>query len=448
MADLDRVKAYEEVETRLGALASPQIRPGLERAEVLYRAIGSPQDFPVIHVAGTNGKGSTSAYLASMLAQGGYRTALYTSPHLLHAGERLLIDGQVLPPERWLQAVEVLESVIARTPTLKDQRPSYFEVFTAAAFWLIAQEQVQIAVVETGMGGRLDATNLLNHRELSVITPIALDHMAYLGATVERIAAEKFGIVQTGGRALFVGGGPELNEQFHSICVDREALGSVLEEDCQVQILETSLEGNLFRLTTPEGTGLWRERLLGTHQPLNAALALRAMELLGPSFPCSAEDRRRGLEKAHWPGRLELISSNPMVFLDGAHNPHGMEALAQSLKALFGPRRPLTVVYATMSDKKYMEGLAALRRTLGRIRLICTEVPGSLRSEKALTLASKASALRWPWPPRAMADPFAAIEEAILQGDPLLCCGSLYFIGHVRQSLVERYHARRCGRDR
>ncbi len=379
--------------------------------------------------------------MAFMLMEGGYKTALYTSPHLLHAGERLLINGAPLPAERWMKAADAVEAAIKGTEVLRLNPPTYFEIFTAAAFLLIAEEQVQAAVIETGMGGRFDATNLLKDCRLAIITPIGMDHMEFLGGTIEEIASEKFGIIHSGDRALFIGGGPKLNEQFRSVCSEVGAFGSVFEEDCELTTLESSLNGNLFRLRTPDGTALWNEPLLGVHQPQNGALALRAMELLQGDFPCSQEARSRGMAKTQWPGRLELISENPLVLIDGAHNPHGMEALARSLKALLAEDRPLTVVYATMSDKNYMESLEILHNTGRQIRLVCTEVPHNHRSEIASKLAEKASSISWSFPPQSFDNPFSATEIALSFGDPLLFCGSLYFIALVRRNLIERFQS-------
>lgn len=424
--DHQMTKCYEQIERQL------------ERVRILYDVLGHPQTFPAVHLAGTNGKGSTAAFLESMYRFGGYRTALYTSPHLTHLGERLLINGKPLEPKDWFDATQRVIEAVETHPWLREHRPTYFENLTAVAYLLISQNDPEIAIVETGMGGRLDATNLLDDCRLSIITPIDWDHMEFLGNSLEAIAQEKFGIIKKGRPALFGANHSFLLPLFEETCRNYSASAFSMVDSTITDVVP-SLEGSSFTLTTPMGVHSWQTELLGTYQPQNAALALRATEILNDSFPLDVKTRYEGLKKTRWPGRLELLSRNPDLILDGAHNPHGMWGLINSLRTFYGDS-PITVVFTAMADKNYGEELKGLAENL-KVRLICTQIPFNGRCETAEKIRAVAREFSFIEPPVAIEDPWDAFCKAKGLKKPVVLCGSLYFIGAMRFQIVKSLHS-------
>ena len=426
----DQFTKWDELENLMVSRSAPGAHPGLARITYLLKVLANPQDFPAIHIAGTNGKGSTSSFLTSLYQAGGYKVGLYTSPHLIHMGERLCINGNVVPYEDWCHGAEVIEEAIMKDARLRSDRPTYFETFTAVAFWLLKQAKVDIAVIETGLGGRLDATNTLLDKRMAVITPIGMDHMEFLGNTLEEIAGEKFGIMTPGCKALFYGHQGDLDELFLRAASQVPCQASLMNE-CSIEEVSMTPRGTDFVLRTPLGANQYRSSLVGAFQSRNASLALRATELLQDQFPLSVEARQKGVSQARWPGRMEFVSHSPDVMFDGAHNAHGLKALAESLKQLYG-NQPLTLLFAAMADKNYGEGLKILTDALN-VDLIFTQVPNNSRSATAEQLCSVGSALRLLSAPMAEPDMIKALQKAIALNRPTIVCGSLYFIGALRR---------------
>jgi dihydrofolate synthase/folylpolyglutamate synthase len=305
---------YQRALTRLlRSESTPKL--GLERTQTLLQALGNPQDhFKTIHIAGTNGKGSTCAFLASLLRQNFDRVGMYTSPHLLCARERILFNNDLIDEQLFCEAEHAVFEAAARI----NEQPTFFERVTAMAFWAFAQKKVDIAVIEVGLGGRLDATNVI-HPVASVITRIDLDHCEFLGDTIESIAFEKAGIIKqrvpviTGWqdeRALFV---------LQKLALDRECDLIDVKEPCQAEL-----------------------SLNGDHQTHNAALAMNAVKAAGISL--TQAEIQQALAKTFWPGRLELIQTDPPILIDGAHNPAGIRALVRYLEKR---SEPLNLVMGT-----------------------------------------------------------------------------------------------------
>ena len=390
----------------------------------------NPTDLPAIHIAGTNGKGSTAAHLDAMLRVAGYKTALYTSPHLQVIGERLRVNGALLPVSSWLEALDEVQKAL---DACHECRLGYFQIFTAAAFWLMKRESVEAAVIETGLGGRNDATNVLSSPLLSVITPLGMDHMHLLGNTLESIASHKFGIIKPGGRALFCGSPAEMNGLFLQTCLQQKARGEIFTDGCRISDVRCSLDGGEFTLRTPVGAKSWFTPLVGAFQPENAALAVRSLEIIADVLPVSEADMCAGLAAVRWPGRMDVFRRDPDLILDGAHNPHGAAALVRSLLSLYGSDAQISFVYASMADKNYMGALEQYARAFSRAKLFCTEMAGFARCEKADTLAAKARILPWSEAPAVYAEPARALRAALDRGGPVIVCGSLYFIARMRE---------------
>ncbi|MEA3283444.1 MAG: folylpolyglutamate synthase/dihydrofolate synthase family protein [Synergistota bacterium] len=440
MSEKIDIERYDEIEKLMMDLSSPGIHPGLGRVIRLLNIMGNPErSFPAVHVVGTNGKGSTSAMIEAALRSSGYSTALYTSPHLLHFGERLTLNGECVSPEDWRRAILRIFECVDEDPSLKEDRPTYFEIMTVCALALISERSPDIAVIEAGMGGRLDATNVLDDVRLSVVTPIALDHSDYLGDTVESVAEEKFAVIRDGGRAIFAGdGGGQLSRRFREICDRRGCVDIVADETIEIDLdsLSLSLSGTAVSLKREGETVDLVLSLLGRYQADNARMAYLACDILREDFPCiNKADLLRGFSSTKWPGRLEVLRKKPALLLDGAHNPHGMSALVASLGDLIGSRS-LGVVYTSMSDKDYTTVLGILSDGIS-CRLYCTEVPDNERCAEAERLVQAAKDMRWTASPIAVADPSRALDLASEECDIVVGCGSLYLLSWIYRNYVK-----------
>ena len=334
---------YTQAITYLYGLQRFGVKLGLENIRRLLAALGEPhRRFPSILIGGTNGKGSTASFLASILRASGCRVGLYTSPHLLEFTERIRVDGRAIAKVSVARLTNELRSIVAdlftsphtsqlapRTPS----HPTFFEVTTALAFLHFFRSNVDYAVVEVGLGGRFDATNVLDH-ELAVITNIALEHQDYLGKTLGAIAAEKAGIVREGKHVVTAVDAPEALAVIAEACRVRGANLVTVHATCEWKIIESDLSGQRFVVSQAgEPTGEFAIRLLGRHQVTNAVSALASARLLrARGAAISERSIREGLRHARWPGRLQLIPGPPLVILDAAHNPAGAHALRAFLE--------------------------------------------------------------------------------------------------------------------
>jgi dihydrofolate synthase/folylpolyglutamate synthase len=417
----------------LDELAASGIKLGLEPIRRLLAALGSPQNaVPAIHVAGTNGKGSTAAFLASMLSEAGYKVGLYTSPHLVSVEERIAVDGQPISPEAFAAAATAVrhrgDSLIAAKAL--ERAPTYFEFLTAMAFHLFQREGCDFQVVEVGMGGRLDATNVIDKPLACIITRIDHDHSEHLGQTLEAIAAEKAGIARAGVPTLTFERRPE------TVAALRDAVqkaGGTLIEVARGFAASTDPVGNV---TVKVGRSTFHDLpvpLPGEHQVENLALALRVLELLATrGFTVSQDQAQMGVANTRWPGRLEVVRTNPTVLLDGAHNPAGARALAAYLDTLSGNGR-LFLVFGAMKDKDIAGILGPILPRAHKV--LVTRAPiERAADEKALAeLARGQHADVTP-----VATPAAALRKALdlaAAGDTILVTGSLILVGEVKRQL-------------
>jgi dihydrofolate synthase/folylpolyglutamate synthase len=412
--------------------SSPGIRPGLQRVEKLLRIIGDPQDkFPAIHVVGTNGKGSTAAFLNSILNKSGYKTALYTSPHLISPEERLLINGKPLCENEWLDCASQVVEAIRNDTFLSYDPPSYFEVLTAVAFKLIERHEINAAVIEAGLGGRLDATNTLGDVLVSVITSISMDHTEYLGDTIEKIAFEKFSVVRNPQNAVYLGDNESLYKHFQ---------GDILMRDARFNVINMSINGNCYDMA-------WKgyqfnelkTSLIGEFQIYNSALAVVASIIASARLPKICESSiRDGLNSAVWIGRMELIqydSGKKYILMDGGHNEDGVSKLVESVGKIFEFCSKKAVVYAAMKDKDLFNCLSCINKLHSPIYF--TEVPENKRSATIQDLETFAGKFDWVGVSY-FKDPLDAIDAAMMDNDLVIICGSLYFIGYIRSRIKER----------
>lgn len=425
---------FELVESKLAQLASPGIRPGLARLARLLREAGSPQGkFPIVHIVGTNGKGSTAAGIYSVLRASGYKAALYTSPHLVDFSERLVIDGERAAAREWLDAASELEDIVRRTDYFKDNHPTYFEFITAAAIMILARRQPDAAVFEAGMGGRLDASNILTDVALSVVVPIGMDHMDFLGDTLEKIAAEKFAVMRKGTPALFFGD-ERLDGQFLDAAARCGAEPHIFRSEYRITERAYSLDGTRFTLSDAAGSREYFTPLVGSFQADNAAMAVAASRLLSKRFPRVCEETiKRGIAETQWQGRMEIVRRSPLVIVDGGHNPHAMKRLSETLAGIF-QEGGLSIVLAMMKDKD-ISGALSLLAPLGA-EIYCTEVPGLERSLSAEGMKETAERAGLSVA-GTYGDPLDAIRAASGKGLPVVCCGSLFLVGYVKAHLDE-----------
>ena len=427
------MKTFEELEDILYSHSSNKIIPGLERISRLLERLGNPQNtFRAVHIVGTNGKGSTGAFISSVLKESGYNTCFYSSPHLESPCERLLVNGNALSPDEWIEAANLAVSKIIPGEDL----PSYFELLTACAFVLAREHNIEAGVIEAGLGGKLDATNLLANTACSVIASISIDHTEYLGPTLESIASEKFAVVKSNTPAVFSGLDKSLIPMFKTFCQDNKALPFIVSEQTRLENVNISSEGNVFDFYSPSlELKEVRTHLIGAYQVKNAALALSAISLMRDSFlNISYDSILSGMLKASWPGRLEIISREPLIIIDGGHNFDGVKNLCESVKSLW-PEKNICVIYAAMRDKDY-RGCLELFSSRLHPAIYFTTVPGMKRAASPEELLDAAKDFEWRNSPEGFNLPVDAVNRARESNyDLILVCGSLYLIGYIRPIL-------------
>ena len=412
---------------------------GLEATRSLLDVLGEPQRrVPTVLVAGTNGKGSTSAALASILSAAGFRCGLYTSPHLEHVEERLRIDGAAIPEAELGHRLRQVLDAAGRTP------PTYFESLTAAAWLHFAHHGVDAAVFEVGLGGRLDATNVSDPL-LAVVTQVARDHAPQLGWTLTSIAGEKAGVMRPGRTCLIWPGRPEVECELRRCAA---VCGARLVEAEAGVVFDRRLESGHLSLTTPNAQYEFRAPLAGGHQLTNLALAVRAAEefcaVAGRNLDPGAV--RQGLEAVHWPGRLEWVNvdtdgMNRRVLFDAAHNPAGAAALRRYLEET-GLRFDL--LYGSLAEKHPEQCLPRLAEKADRIVLTDFDHPRAASPETLAALLPAGRAVVSGDAAKALEGCLAAPSSP---AHALVVTGSLYLVGEVRSALRDRYGAPVAARD-
>jgi dihydrofolate synthase/folylpolyglutamate synthase len=420
--------------------AAHGIKPGLERIRALLDVLDAPEHrFLSVHVAGTNGKGSVCAMIESVLRAAGVRTGLYTSPHLVRFNERIRVEGRPIDDDALAPLLERAETAAVRAETSGGWgETTFFELATAAAFRHFADEAVQVAVIETGMGGRWDATNVVRPL-VSVITDIAFDHMEYLGTTLAAIAGEKAGIIKPGRPVVCGVTDPGARSVVRA---EAERQGAPFAEEAGGVSVRRSgapdWSGQRVEIDTPSGRiPRLRLPLLGDHQLANTALAVGALQEIAETAGVEIAPAawRRGLESVAWPARLQVVERDPPVLIDGAHNLHGARALADTLDALAGGK-PVGLVCGVLADKDF-SGMARLLAS--RCRRVWA-VP--VRNERALDPGRWASELRRAGAETVASAPLdAAWNEARAwarkAGGIVCAAGSLYLAGEILECFYD-----------
>ncbi len=400
------------------------VKFGLETIRLVLQRMGHPERHAkFIHVAGTNGKGSTCAMMESALRAAGVRAGLYTSPHLIEPTERIRIDGRQVSAEDFARAFHIVhetsESMLAEGAIA--HHPTYFETVTAMGFHLFRERGVEWVVLETGLGGRLDATNVVTP-EICVITPIDYDHENFLGKTIEAIAGEKAGILKPGVPAVIA---PQRPDAEAVLLRRAEELGCEVLRAADVPFdvsshrdgIQVAIEDRLFDCPLP-----------GAHQAQNvvtAVLALRKLAIPEPAI-------RAGIAQTRWPGRLERVAEHPDIILDGAHNPAGVRVLAAHLREHYADRK-VWLIYGTMRDKSIAEIADVLFPLAQELILTAPDSPRSLDPASLLKICGHPRARAVP----RLADALAIARAEASSADAVFISGSLFLVGEARSLLVQ-----------
>lgn len=405
-------------------------KTNLDRMRELLRRMGDPQkELRFIHVAGTNGKGSACAMFASVLKYAGYKVGLYTSPYLCEFNERLQINNRNIPDDKLIALVERLAPIADGM----DPHPTWFEMVTALSFWYYLEEKCDIVVLEVGMGGLTDATNTIPCPEVAVLMNMGLEHTEYLGDTLEKIAANKAGIIKSGGDAVCYWVSESVEDVYKEKCA---AVGAALHsvDFSAIEPISRGLDGQRFRFGD---FGELNLSLLGDHQLRNAATVLTAIEVLRKKgWSISNEAVREGLANTHWTARFEVLSQSPLFVVDGGHNPQCAKAMAD-LVAEYMPGQKITFMVGALAYKDYTQMLDLIWPYAAQFYCVTPE------SDRALPASEMAALIRQRGGVAEDCGTVAeGVERVIREGCDTLCFGSLYMVGWAR-----RYYLEKTGRE-
>ena len=402
--------------------------PGLGRTNTLLEKMGNPhKDLKYVHIAGTNGKGSTAAMTASILRKAGYRTGLYTSPYIYQFGERMQVDGQMISDE---ELVEITEYVKPLADSMEES-PTEFELVSCIGFEFFKRKGCDIVVLEVGMGGLLDSTNVIPCPEVAVITNIGLDHTDVLGNTLEQIAMNKAGIIKENGNAVIYRSAPSVEAVFEKVCAEKNT--KLKKADFSgLQLKSHDLFEQIFDCGEYKDIRL---PLLGDHQLHNAAVVLAVAEtLIENGWNITGENIYDGIRDVSWPGRFDIITRDPLFIIDGGHNPQCLEALVKNIQDYLSGRRIIAIT-GVLADKDYGD---MYRPVLPYIEQFVCVTPPNPRRLPAAELAQHLTQAG------ATATAFESIAEGVRRAIALagrdgavLCFGSLYTIGDIRNAVID-----------
>ena len=399
----------------------------LDRMFALMELLGDPQaKYPIIHVAGTKGKGSVSALCASALQVAGYKVGLYTSPHLLDYCERIQVNGEPISHEFMIELVEEIKPFVAKVPKL-----TTFEITTALGFLAFAKQGCAAAVIEVGLGGRLDATNVVMPK-VSVITSLSYDHMAVLGDTLAKIAGEKAGIIKQGVPVVSSPQKDEALEVLERVAKIKNSSLTLIGKDVKFEGLESSLDGQSLRLTDNLGPSTFDVRLplLGSHQLENAATAYAALRASG--IPISDEAIQKGFSQVQWRARFEVARREPPVIFDSAHNQDSFAKLCETLETYF-PGRRVYLIFGASEDKNIPGMFAEMKPKIRKLIVTRADHPRALEPEKIIGLADQAGLESEAVSPVESAFR-RALELSAKDGSIVLSAGSMFVTAEVMRA--------------
>lgn len=402
--------------------------PGLGRTQELLKKMGNPEKkLKFVHIAGTNGKGSTAAMTASILSKAGYRTGLYTSPYIYRFHERIQVDGVEISDE---DLTEITEYVKPLADSMA-QSPTEFELVCCIAFEYFYRKKCEIVVLEVGMGGAWDATNVIEVPEVAVITNIGLDHTEYLGDTVEKIAETKSGIFKPHGHAVVYRSTPSVEAVYERVCAELDV--SLRKADFEGLVLKAhTLEGQVFDCGSRKNLVL---PLLGDHQLHNASVVLSIADtLIGEGWKISEQNIYDGIRDVRWPGRFDIVCRKPLFIIDGGHNPQCIEALVKNIQDYLAGKKVIALT-GVLADKDYADMYKPVMPLVDRFVCITPPNPRKLEAEQLARYLRQAGAQA-----QASESILDGVKQAMdLAGDDgvVLCFGSLYSIGGIRDALKD-----------
>lgn len=399
--------------------------PCLDRIKDLLGRLGDPQqELKFVHITGTNGKGSTAAMVSSVLCCAGFRTGLYTSPHLWHFGERFQVNGAPIVDE---DLGRITGQVLEAAQDMSDPATE-FELMTAVAMLYFREKQCDLVVLEVGLGGRLDSTNIIPPPEVAVMTNLGLEHTDQLGDTLELIAQEKAGIIKAGCRAVLYHQTPEVERVVEQVCLELGVELTVTKLDT-IQIDRVCREGQYFHYCGEP----YHTPLVGAYQVSNAATAIEVIFALRRSgWEISRQALGEGLSRACWPGRMELASRTPDLIIDGGHNPQCMQAVVQSLEQLY-PGKKVHFLVGVMGDKDYPDMMEKLLPLAHSFVTLTPDSPRALSAQDLAGFLEKRGCKATP-----CSSVKEGLETVMAQCGPedVICaCGSLYMVGELRHLL-------------
>ena len=402
--------------------------PGLGRTQELLEKMGNPEKkLKFVHIAGTNGKGSTAAMTASILSKAGYRTGLYTSPYIYRFHERIQVDGVEISDE---DLTEITEYVKPLADSMA-QSPTEFELVCCIAFEYFYRKKCEIVVLEVGMGGAWDATNVIEVPEVAVITNIGLDHTEYLGDTVEKIAETKSGIFKPHGHGVVYRSTPSVEAVYERVCAERDV--SLRKADFDGLVLKAhTLEGQVFDCGSRKNLVL---PLLGDHQLHNASVVLSIADtLIGEGWNISEQNICDGIRDVRWPGRFDIVCRKPLFIIDGGHNPQCIEALVKNIRDYLAGKKVIALT-GVLADKDYADMYKPVMPLVDRFVCITPPNPRKLEAEQLARYLRQAGAQA-----QASESILDGVKKAMdLAGEDgvVLCFGSLYSIGGIRDALKD-----------
>jgi len=399
---------------------------GLENIRNLLCMLGNPHEkLKYVHVAGTNGKGSTVAFISSVLTESGYKTGMFISPYIERFTERIQINGEEIPEDDLAKITKMVKECVDEMLQKGMTHPTEFEIVTAIGLQYFYEMNCDIVVLEVGLGGRFDSTNVINNSLVSVITSISYDHMDILGNTLPQIAFEKAGIIKENGDVVLYSQEKEVEEVIEAVCIGKKAKLHKVDFS-KIKLQNFSIDGQIFDYGEYKNLKIG---LLGKHQLKNAAVAIEACNILADKgYEIYDEYLRRGLEKAKWPGRMEIVCKSPLFIIDGAHNVEGTLTLAENLNTYF-PEKKKILIMGVLKDKQYEEMIKIIVPLAGAVVAVTPLSERALGSEELseyIKLYCKNVMVG-----KTIED---GIEKAIniYDGESVICAfGSLYYIGEV-----------------
>ncbi|MDO4619998.1 MAG: Mur ligase family protein [Lachnospiraceae bacterium] len=434
---------YQEALQYLDELGMRSIKNPLSHTQRLLDELGAPdREVPAVHVAGTNGKGSVCSFLDSILRKSGRRTGLFTSPHLVKINERMAVDGRMISDGEFAAVFTEVREAVLRLEKEEVPEPSYFEYLYLCALQWFRKKGVEIAVIETGMGGLRDATSAGRHDILSVITSISFDHTGYLGSTIAEIAAQKAGIIREGTPCVYLASDPQVSAVIGEVLAEKSAPGFPLKpDDWEIRsVLQAKIDfSTLFRY---DGHGVFSVPFAAPYQAENGALAVLAAKTLAESCPelcpgLTGEAVREGLAGMRWPARMEEL--RPRVYIDGAHNPDGIRRFLEAVGCILqNHRADASLVFSAVQDKDSSRMIAEIAEAVDWTRIFVTEIDGWRKTDASVLAETfRACGAR---DVRERPELKKALAEALAeQGEGyLFVCGSLYLSGMAEEILHDQ----------